>query len=177
MPIQSVNRGEFVRRVLAEVGAPYVIGGLGFNQWTQSGLIVHDFKDEAGLPLRVFDCGGLLKTILHEMGGPDWRASRNAHFLALECPKVQPLEVVSGRIKPGTGVAYGTENEAGQVHIDHVMMAVGDGRVVGACGGGFDTKTPAIAKEQGACVRFRPRADYKRGASRLRWYFHLPLSD
>jgi cell wall-associated NlpC family hydrolase len=173
----AVDRKEFVKRVLAEVDAPYVIGGLGFTLWTPRGHIVHDFVDANGLPQRVFDCKGIFTTILHEMGGPDWRVTRNAHLLATECPKVQPLEVVSGRIKPGTGVAYGTQDEAGLIHIDHVMMAVGDGRVFGACGGGFDTKTPAIAKEHGACVRYRPRADYKRGRSTLRWYFHLPLHD
>lgn len=98
-----------------------------------------------------FDCSGFVTCGLLAMGCRDMRQTHNAGrlFAALKSTKEpMPLDLAF----------YGPPGS-----ITHVMffMANGDGRVFGACGGNAFTTTVEKAREQGACVRFRPKVDYR----------------
>lgn len=100
-----------------------------------------------------FDCSGLVTWCLLQAGGPDLRATHNCEVLwgALE-----PLAAIS------TGdIALAFYGSPGRV--EHVMIAVPDGRAYGACGGNRDTLTLQDAVRDRACVQFRRTVTYRPG--------------
>ncbi len=58
--------------------------------------------------------------------------------------------------RAGDAVFYGSGS-----NVSHVMMATGDGRVIGATGGGRNTKTESDARAIGAEVKYKP-IDYRK---------------
>jgi cell wall-associated NlpC family hydrolase len=98
------------------------------------------------------DCSGIASGALYiaTSGRYDWREMWNADRFHHQLP-------VTLHPEPGDAAVYGTPERA-----THIMLVVGDGRVIGACGGGPETKTEALARARGARVQFRPRADYRR---------------
>lgn len=97
------------------------------------------------------DCSGFVTGGLYvaTRGRVDWRTTHNADRLHKELP-------CTATPKPGDLAVYGTPEKA-----NHVMVWVGDGRVLGACGGGPNTTSRELAMSQGARVRYRNRADYR----------------
>ncbi|MBN8466184.1 C40 family peptidase [Corallococcus exiguus] len=113
---------------------------------------------------RLFDCSGLVTWCLHEVGGPDWRATHNTDRLWDVCTPVES----EAQLLPGDLVLYG---RAGHTTLhgrpvtredpNHVMVYVGAGVVVGASGGGSTTLTLADAQAAGARVKTHPRIAYR----------------
>lgn len=132
-PTQVCDPQAFLNFVRSKEGCSYIFGRKGPN---------------------TFDCSGLVTWAIKQAGGPDWRFTHNAQGLA---DVLQPVD----RLAVGEVLLafYGYSWD----HVDHVMVLVPDGRVFGACGGDHTTTTPEKALEQGACVQYRPRADYSRG--------------
>lgn len=106
------------------------------------------------------DCSGTVTCGLYNATGGriDWRANYNAARLFLELAPTEKPE-------PGDLCFYGPPGR-----INHVMTWVGDGTVVGACGGNRDTLSIEIAQKNGARVKYRPTHEYRvdfRGFRRL----------
>lgn len=97
------------------------------------------------------DCSGTVTCGLFNAtkGALDWRSDHNAARLFLE---LKP----TGTPKPGDLCFYGPPGR-----ITHVMTWVGDGRVVGACGGNRDTLSVEIARKVGARVKYRASHLYR----------------
>lgn len=97
------------------------------------------------------DCSGFVSGGIYvaTRGQVDLRTTWNADRFHKELP-------CTATPKPGDLAVYGRPEKA-----NHVMVVVGDGRVLGACGGGHGTTTEAIARSKGARVRYRPKADYR----------------
>lgn len=140
----KIDGDEYVARALTYLGRSYVWGTHGPN---------------------TFDCSGLVTRTIRDCGGPDWLATHNTVKLfsmgvlepwLVELERAFPREIpravaLALQVPPGTLVFYGDGG------ISHVMVATGDGRVLGACGGDRTTKTPIT----GACVQFRPSIPYR----------------
>lgn len=97
------------------------------------------------------DCSGTVTCGLFVATGGRirWQETHNAArlFADLE-PTTSP--------KPGDLCFYGRPGK-----VSHVMVWVGDGRVVGASGGNSDTLSREIAQRQGACVKFKKSHLYR----------------
>ncbi|RKH12814.1 peptidoglycan endopeptidase [Corallococcus sp. CA053C] len=113
---------------------------------------------------QLFDCSGLVTWCLHQVGGPDWRATHNTDRLWDECrPVASEAELLAGDL-----VLYG---RAGHTMLqgrpvtrpdpDHVMVYVGAGVVVGASGGGSTTRTLEDAARADAKVKAFARITYR----------------
>lgn len=137
MPITS-QRAAFLQAVLAQMHAPYRWGAKGQRASTDGP--------------RLFDCSGLVTWALHQVGGPDWRATHNTDRLWAECAPVASV----ADLLPGDLVLYGKAGDP-----DHVMVHVGAGVVVGASGGGSKTLTLEDAARTGACVKAFARPEYR----------------
>jgi len=136
------------------VSSPYV-------SWMQMHLgcwYIYGGKGEIIENGRVFDCSGAVTCAYHENGGPDWRQTHSAAKLYDVCEKVKDPQ-------PGDLCFYGPPGK-----ITHVMMYVGDGRVIGASGGNNSTVKVEFAKKIGAKILYRPKVQYRadfRGYGRL----------
>lgn len=129
-----VPPGKFLAEVRTLLDLPYV--------WDAKG------------PLR-FDCSGLITYALHQVGGPDWRQYGNCVWLWQKLAGVDATESFPGtppEAPAGCLAFYGPKDRPG-----HVMVVVGDGRVLGACGGGPGTTQPT----RGACVQYRSSVRYR----------------
>lgn len=148
----KISGQDLLTVALGKLGCPYVWGAKGATQ---------------------FDCSGLVTWAILQLGGPDWRADHNTTKLfspgVLEplLPELErafatgiPDEIARHLALPaGTLVFYGPPGG-----INHVMIAVGDGRVFGACGGGSGTLVPTA----GASVQFRSNVAYRPGVRGFR---------
>lgn len=124
--------------------------------WEKSGLLYQWNADILGAyPSLLWDygtdCSGFVcaGVLVATKGRIDWRNRWWADRMHHELP-------VTTHPRPGDLAVYGTPEKA-----THVMVVVGDGRVLGACGGDSTTKTKELAIARGARVRFRPKADYR----------------
>ena len=132
-----------------------------------------------GSPVRrQFDCSGLVTWALLQslelrfpvQRGPngkpmdyDWRASVDTDGLLKRCRKTSnPM--------PGTLVLYGPT----ATDMDHVMVYLTKGLVVGACGGGRKTLTVADALRDNARVQTRPGVNYRKD---FRFFVEIPFAD
>ncbi|MET0403051.1 MAG: NlpC/P60 family protein [Cystobacter sp.] len=110
-----------------------------------------------------YDCSGLVTASILEAGGPDLRQTHNSQVMYLP-PKDTP--------KAHRGFAPATWKKGGPVllafygkddfSVEHVMLALPDGRAFGACGGGRKTVTLADAARDRAFVRYQPTHNYRR---------------
>lgn len=131
----SDRRIAYLDEAMRQLGKPYIWGSKGQNG--------------------TFDCSGLVTWCLKAVGGPDFRSMHNCARIWSEFPiTLQP--------KPGDLVLYG-KGSGFSAHASHVMIWVGDGRVLGACGGDSSTKTVELAAARGARVRYRAKVDYRAG--------------
>ncbi|WP_233602184.1 C40 family peptidase [Corallococcus sp. CA047B] len=144
------QRALFLQLVLCQMGAPYRWGAKGSR------------PDPHGP--RLFDCSGLVTWCLHQVGGPDWRATHNTDRLWDECRPVERVE----DLQPGDLVLYGRGGAATadgrpvtRADPDHVMVYVGAGVVVGASGGGSTTRTLEDAARSDAKVKPFARITYR----------------
>lgn len=97
------------------------------------------------------DCSGTVTCGLYNAtrGRLDWRAMHNAQRLFSDlAPTDKP--------RPGDLAFYGRPGR-----VTHVMTVVGDGRVVGACGGNSHTLSVELARKAGARVKYRASATYR----------------
>lgn len=97
------------------------------------------------------DCSGTVTCGLFNAtkGRLDWRATHNAARLY---DSLEPTQTP----KPGDLAFYGRGT-----HVTHVMTVVGDGRVVGACGGNSHTLSVELARKAGARVKYRVSVAYR----------------
>lgn len=137
------ERAAFLAWVQARLGTPYCWPHAS-NGFTGKGLRNPANPD-------ALDCSGTVTCGLYNATSKriDWRATHNAHRL------FTLLEATTDP-KPGDLVFYGRRG-----YSSHVMVWVGDGRVIGASGGNSDTLTREVAQRQGACVKYRKSVDYR----------------
>ncbi|WP_163998700.1 NlpC/P60 family protein [Pyxidicoccus caerfyrddinensis] len=136
----SSQRAAFLALVLQQMHSPY--------RWNAKGT------RDATTGQRVFDCSGLVTWTLHQVGGPDWRATHNTDRLWAACAPVDFAALL-----PGDLVLY--HRAGAPADAEHVMVHVGGGVVVGASGGGRATLTLADAAAHDARVKALPHLGYR----------------
>lgn len=122
------------------LGAPYV--------WAAKGTL---HPNENGLMVPCYDCSGFVTHCYLQVGGFDWRPMHNCQRLFIALPQTK---------KPFAGdlCFYGTDSN----RVSHVMMWVGDGRVIGACGGDSRVTSVEIARQFRAMVKFKNSHLYRK---------------
>jgi murein DD-endopeptidase len=129
-----VEPQKFLAFALTQEGKPYLWGAKGPS---------------------AYDCSGLVTWCLRNAGGPDWRLTHNSQKLF---DTFEPAHLAPDALRPEPLLAfYGRDVES----VTHVMIALGDGRTFGACGGGSSTTSIAIAVRKRAAVKFRSRVRYR----------------
>lgn len=138
-----VDGNLFLQRALRYIGRPYIWGAEGPDG---------------------FDCSGLVKRVIHDCHGPNWLGGppwyNAAKLFTTLDPYLAEARQMNGldlpmEVPAGTLVFYGAP-VVDDKHM-HVMIAVGDGRVFGACGGGQATLT----RKDGAEVQYRHALRYR----------------
>ncbi len=108
------------------------------------------------------DCSGVVTVAYREAGGPDWTRTHWTDRLWMELPKVV------GKPAPADLLLYGG---SAPNDVDHVMVHLGDGVLIGACGGGRWCTSVELARSRDARVRLvqldRYRLNDFRGVRRL----------
>lgn len=130
-PAETAARDSAVAYLDSLVGVPYVWGG----------------KD----PAKGLDCSGAA-TVAYEKAGFARPGARYKYGSADLHKRLTP----TSDPKKGDLAFYGPNGK-----VNHVMMVVGDGRVIGATGGGKNTKNPDDAMKIGAHVKYKP-VDYRK---------------
>jgi len=95
-----------------------------------------------------FDCSGMVIEVLQSVGILPHKFDDTAHGLYL---KYKDKLVEADKIRPGCLTFWFKNGKA-----RHVMMIYSPGCVIGACGGGGDTKTTKDAIRDNAFVKLRP---------------------
>lgn len=143
-----MGRLQLIAEAQKYVGTPYIYNGKG----------------------PYFDCSGYITELIEEATGHDWRHTHNAARLFEVCPRIPEADeylenITAGAphwpcpgVQPGDLVFY--FDETGTI-VDHVMLVVGDGRVLGASGGDHTTTTLEEAARRHACVHFKDSVDYR----------------
>ncbi len=91
------------------------------------------------------DCSGAVNWARYKAGVTPAVEKIDADELYRKLDKVEAKDAQMGDL-----CFYGTEE-----HVTHVMMVVGDGRVIGESGGGSRCRTVEISKSVGACMKYR----------------------
>ena len=94
------------------------------------------------------DCSGIVIEILQSVGILPHQYDNTAHGLYL---KYKDNLVEGDKVRPGCLVFWFRNGKA-----RHVMMLYTYGYVIGACGGGSDTKTTKDAIRDNAFIKMRP---------------------
>jgi murein DD-endopeptidase len=146
---------------------PFILTGLGLLDtpyiWDGKDPGRRDDKYRDDMPGGL-DCSGFVTWCFLHANGPDWRATHNAQRLFNVC---KPVSLP----KSGSLLFYGPDD----MHIEHVMVDLGlFGRIIGACHGGRQVTTRAIARANGAFVMTRDPAHYR---ADFRGYRELPFVD
>jgi len=94
------------------------------------------------------DCSGMVIEVLQSVGILPHQYDNTAHGLYL---KYKDNLVEGDKVRPGCLVFWFKNGRA-----RHVMMIYDYGFVIGACGGGSDTKTTKDAIRDNAFVKLRP---------------------
>lgn len=132
------ERADFLRAVEEQLGRPYLWNGKGER---------HQVDDQL---IPAFDCSGLVTYALKKATGKDLRATFNTKKMWEEWKPVEFKDLI-----PGDVALYGDP-------INHVMVVMPDGRVMGACGGGRHTKHLVQAIASGARVMFKAEHNYRK---------------
>lgn len=141
----ALAREAAVRYLLDHLGAPYIWGG---------------HRIETGV-----DCSGAVMAAWIAAGIVPEKV--RGHFAADDIER-SVKSVSREELQPGDLVFYGSKLKPGATH---VMMYAGEGKVVGATGGGHLTTTVEKAREQDAAVKVKPY-DYRKD---IRGYGQAPV--
>lgn len=100
------------------------------------------------------DCSGCACKAMEEIqiASTGFALAHNTTWLWQNLSPIDESEALGGDL-----VLYGDDAD----HIDHVMILVGDGRVIGSSGAGRGCITVAQAQAAGACVHFRDSPRYR----------------
>lgn len=125
-----VSRNQLILWALQAVAhrIPYVWGG-------KNPLISREPWPTGGL-----DCSGFVTYALHLLGGPDWRGSHNTDRLWTTLERIDEVE-----LQPGDLVLYRGKYSTGPNDVEHVMVFVGCGCVVGQAFGGKANTSPGYS--------------------------------
>lgn len=137
MSPQPLRRAEFLRVAKEQLGKPYIWGANGPDSFDCSGLVLHAY--------RAAGAGGV----------PDMKCTGLVDLCRIQgaLTPVRTADLPMAEILPGSLLFYGRAVDAAS----HVMIAIGDGSVIGASGGGRGTVRPV----SGACVKYQPKPDYR----------------
>lgn len=124
----------------AKLGRPYVWGGKGDKLWTPKGVIANPFADSHG---EVFDCAGLIATMLYRAGGPDVRFTHRAKDLQAE------LKAARDR---GYGSPFDTTDLRCRFYPGHIAFTLRSAPLVIIEAAGGDSTT--LAPKPGGRVRW-----------------------
>lgn len=145
-PLDPSVKEALLTKMNSFIGTPYIWGGKN--------------------PREGLDCSGAVTAAVVAAGlAPPSFKNNNAESLYKISKKISSSDVEAGDV-----AFYGSTMPWGKV--SHILMTVGDGRVMGASGGGPSTTSVAIAKQQGAEVKILPKAEYR---SDFVGYGRLPL--
>jgi hypothetical protein len=160
----SSERDEFLKWLADHEGRPYLWGGRGWRSTNPPPPEPGPLTGVDGMypsPYEGWDCWGLVSDGLLACGGPDlrlWWTDR----------AWEKLQIVSTP-QPGDLAFWAPLHPTGPSDVEHVEVVVGDGtplslaggaqiigwRTIGARGGNHLTVTLAVAKDLGACVKYR----------------------
>jgi cell wall-associated NlpC family hydrolase len=126
----------------------------GYATMIRSDAMIEYAKSMLGTPyiwggsnaLLGFDCSGFVQEVLASIGA-DPLGDQTAQTLFNHFSKSIQKEPQKGSL-----LFFGKD----QKRITHIAIALGDGQMIEAGGGGSSTKTRADAEKTGACVRIRP---------------------
>lgn len=149
---------KFVTLMRQAEGLSYVWGGKGDRLWTPAGLVPNPFPNE------VFDCSGLVTTMLHRAGGPDLRATHGARQLREACVPDQTRADIDCPVDRGLVLRFYPGHVAFQYA---TILWNSKAELIEAAGGDSTTTAP----KPGASVRIGPerRTDCISVGS-LSWY-------
>jgi cell wall-associated NlpC family hydrolase len=136
-------RSAALRYIIDRFGVPYLWGG-----HTDKGY------DCSGVVAAAYDAAGITKKSAGVFNAPAWERSLK--------------KINKDDLQIGDLVFYGSIFSPGATH---VMMYAGEGKVVGATGGGRSTTTVEIANQQGAAIKQKP-LDYRKD---IRGYGQAPV--
>jgi hypothetical protein len=147
---------DFIDFVLSKEGCDYV-WPLPENNYSGKDLKIAKYQN-------VYDCSGLVTSAIYHAtrGRVDWRSAKNAQALFDSCKDLER----SGQ-RPCLAF-YGVAKNM----IEHVVVVLPDGRIIGANGGGRWCSSPDKAKEKGARVRFYSSPNYRKD---LKGFKQIPL--
>lgn len=109
------------------------------------------------------DCSGVVTLGLYLVGAPDVRATANTDVLWTGLAPIEARDV-----RPGDLAFYGGTGD----DVEHVMVVLDGGEVVGASGGDSRTTSLEVAHRMDARIRRYSTPLYRRD---LRGYRRLPL--
>lgn len=136
MSPKAAERLKFIAEANACLGKPYIWGANGPDSFDCSGLVLHAYRS-AGGKAPDMTCEGLASL-----------CRKNGSLTTVAADELHLADIL-----PGTLCFYGFSIS----RPTHVMIAFGDGRVIGASGGGRGTTQPV----PGRCVKFQPKPDYR----------------
>ena len=145
----------FLSEAINQAGAPYIWGG----------------RDAVGV-----DCWGFLAVAMYRCGGPKlfswWTDMAWAQLQRLEnAPPKAPGDEQPIQPWPGLAAFYGGRGD----DVEHVMLVVAQGVLMGAVGGDRTCRTRETAMQRGAKVRAFTFDEYARRRSDFRGYRSLPI--
>lgn len=106
-------------------------------------------------PTKGLDCSGLVTCAGEAVG--IWPVGYSVGHNAASLSYLNGQSMAQGDLLPGDMCFYGPDAKS----VDHVMIFVGDGRVVGASGGGTNCTTVEFARSIGACVHYKNSINYR----------------
>lgn len=133
--IQEAQGAAFLKYIESFIGVPYQWGG-DFKKWKEG--------RHFGL-----DCSGFEQAVA-AWQGVDQPGDQTADGIMRYYLK-NGKEVRYGDEQVGDRVFYGRSGKA-----THIVVVVGKNKIVGANGGGSSTTSAAIAKKQGASIKYQP---------------------
>lgn len=155
----TTQQTALVLAMVDKIGVPYLYDGKGMPGrpgWNGSAT--------AREPYFGFDCSGFVTSCLAEIGGPDWRITKNAQMLFDSLPVESEPGVCSLCL-------YGSSDDS----IHHVMVILNTrGAVIGSHGGDRDCITEQRAAVSRAGVSLAARVRYRsdfRGFRRVPFLF------
>lgn len=140
---------------------------------------VYSAKEESRWRTGGLDCSGLVTHLIKTLGGPDLRANCNTDRLWADLPAPKSL-TISDRLlpavsqyptRPGDLVLYQGSKPNNENDMEHVMIYLGAGLVLGMAPGGSKNTSVVYSRDRGHICSVKP-IDYRKGFAGFR---ELPL--